>query len=98
MRPRDVRSAIPFPLSFCSLVSYLFPSATQAFYDAAFEGVRIVPALKSLMEVAPSPLLLLLLIIADVLVASAGVVYSVASLKSVIALVAVVVVAKRGRK
>ena len=91
VHPYRVR-AIPFPLSCCSLLSYLFPTATQAFYDATFEGVRLVPALKAVVEGVPSPLLLLLLLIADIVVAGAGVAFSIAvNLKIAVALAGVAV-------
>merc|ERR1719253_1858612 len=73
-----------------SLLSFLFPATTQAYYDAALERFfqSSSRTLVHLKEVLPAPLVALTFLVADVLIAAGFVAFSLCSLKSLVALVA----------
>lgn len=73
-----------------SLVSFLFPATTQAYYDAHLEQhfQASFSSLESLAANLPAPLIALTMVVIDLVVAAGFVAFSVSSVQSLVALIA----------
>ena len=81
------RSVVPLPFSIANALSYLFPSATQTFYDAhAEERLAIaLPTIKPLATLA-SPFLTATFFAADLIYAVAFAIYSLGAPVAILAM------------
>jgi len=88
----------PLPISLSNLLSYLFPEATQNYYDAAIEGfvTRYHPT--HLKAALPRALLPVAFLLGDLAVSAGFVGFNLASAKGLCAVAAVAAAAKTGKK
>jgi len=72
-----------------SALSFLFPATTQAYYNAALEQFfqSTSPELMRMKAVLPAPVVALIFVVADLALAAGFVAFSLASVKSLVALV-----------
>jgi len=91
--------AYPVHLTAGNFLSFLFPATTQAYYDAMLESFfqSTSSSLVSLKGVLPAPLVALVFICADLAISVGLVLFSLTSVKSVLAL-AMVAATTKGRK
>jgi len=85
----------PIYLTATNALSFAFPATTQAYYDAVLES-SFASTVSSLQAV-PAPLVAVVFHLTDLLVSAGLVVYTLASLKAVLAIAAVITMTK-GRK
>ena len=92
-------SVFPLPVSFSSLLSYLFPATVQAYYDQHLESVFAgnQAHLRAWKRDLPNVLIAPIIFAVDLLCAAGFVLYALASPKALAALAAVAVVARARR-
>eukprot|EP00966_Prymnesium_polylepis_P000094 2117-Prymnesium_polylepis.1 len=74
--------AVPLPCSLCNLLSYLWPAAAQAYYDALLEPLlprAAFPALRALARGTPAPLRPLAFVAVDAALAAGFAVWALCS-------------------
>ena len=92
-------SVFPLPVSFSSLLSYLFPATAQAYYDQHLESFFAgnQAHLRAWKRDLPNVLIAPIIFAVDLLCAAGFVLYALASPKALAALAAVAVVARARR-
>ena len=92
-------SVFPLPVSFSSLLSYLFPATVQAYYDQHLESFFAgnQAHLRAWKSDLPNVLIAPIIFTVDLLCAAGFVLYALASPKALAALAAVAVVARARR-
>ena len=92
-------SVFPLPVSFSSLLSYLFPATVQAYYDQHLESFFAgnQAHLRAWKRDLPNVLIAPIIFAVDLLCAAGFVLYALASPKALAALAAVAVVARARR-
>ena len=89
-----LRSLVPVPFSLGNLISYLFPDATQAYYDRLEPLVGMAtPTLLFLKRALPSPLVLLTFVLGDIAASLGFATFSLATSEAAIALLAALLLA-----
>jgi len=78
----------PIYLTAANLLSFMFPASTQSYYDAHLE--QFFQSTVSSLKSVPAPLKALVFVVADLAVSAGLVLYTLASLKAVVAIAAVV--------
>jgi len=78
----------PIYLTAANMLSFLFPASTQAYYDAHLE--QFFTSTVSSLQAVPAPLVAVVFHIADLVLSAGLVAYTLASLKAVLAIAAVI--------